>query len=155
MDSPIEKFIEWYMSLPVSHRQSIAEFVVLFDIGFDGIATRNIEELPNAFVRKLSRYSHDKLKGTGLALMLRANVNFLIRKRGNREGWKESEEFLLGAKEYFTATGKGFMVDSANKFLKELPFKREQWISTSEKWEKLVESYLSDEYLDRWWKDMS
>ena len=73
MDSPLEKFIEWYMSLPVPHRQSIAEFVIFFNIGFDDIDTTNIEELHDAFVKKLSKYSRDKLKGTGLALMLRAN----------------------------------------------------------------------------------
>jgi hypothetical protein len=71
MDSPLKKFIEWYLSLPVPHRQSIVEFVIFFNIGFDDIDTTKMEDLHNAFVKKLSRYSHDKLKGTGLALMLR------------------------------------------------------------------------------------
>ena len=102
MNSPLEKFIEWYMSLPIPHRQSIAEFVIFFNIGFDDIDTTNMEELHNAFVKKLSKYSHDKLKGTGLALMLRANVDFLIRKWATREGWKESEEFLIGVKKHFS-----------------------------------------------------
>jgi hypothetical protein len=44
MDSPLEKFIEWYMSLPVPHRQSIVEFVIFFNIGFDDIDTTNMEE---------------------------------------------------------------------------------------------------------------
>ena len=155
MDSPLEKSIEWYMSLPIPHRQSIAEFVIFFNIGFDDIDTTNMEELHNAFVKKLSKYSHDKLKGTGLALMLRANVNFLIRKWATREGWKESEEFLIGVKKHFSATGEGFMVDRAHKFLRELPFKQEQWLSTNETYRELVESYLFDSYIDHWWKDLS
>jgi hypothetical protein len=65
MDSPLEKFIEWYISLPVPHRQSIVEFVIFFNIGFDDIDTTNMEELHNVFVKKLSKYSYDKLKGTG------------------------------------------------------------------------------------------
>jgi hypothetical protein len=64
MDSPLEEFIEWYLSLPVPHRQTIVEFVIFYNIGFDDIDTTNIEELHNAFVKKLSKYSHDKLKGT-------------------------------------------------------------------------------------------
>jgi hypothetical protein len=45
MDSPLEKFIEWYMSLPVPHRQSIVEFVIFFNIGFDDIDTANMKSL--------------------------------------------------------------------------------------------------------------
>jgi len=41
-----------------------------------GYVSFNMEELHNAFVKRLSKYSHDKLKGTGLALMLRGNINF-------------------------------------------------------------------------------
>ena len=66
------------------------EFVIFFNIGFEDIDTTKMEELHNAFVKKLSRYSHDKLKGSGLALMLRGDVDFLIRKWGTREGCKES-----------------------------------------------------------------
>jgi hypothetical protein len=46
------------------------------------------------------------------------------------------------------------MADRARKFLMELPFKQEQWVSTNEKWQELVESYLSDSYIDHWWKDL-
>lgn len=155
MDSPLEKFIKWYMSLPVSQRQSIVEFVIFFNLGFDDIDTTNMEELHDAFVKKLSKYSHDKLKGTGLALMIRGNVDFLIRKWGTREGCKESEKFLIGVKEHFSATGEEFMADRARKLIRELPFKQEQWASTTEKWRELVESYLSDSYIDLWWKDLS
>jgi len=155
VDSPLEKFIKWYMSLPVPQRQSIVEFVIFFNIGFEDIDTINMEELQNAFVKKLSRYSHDKLKGTGLALMLRGNVDFLISKWGTREGCEESKKFLTGAREHFSAVGEEFMADRARKFLMELPFKQEQWVSTNEKWRELVESYFSDSYIDHWWKDLS
>jgi len=155
MHSPLEKFIEWYMTLPVPHRQSIVEFVVFFNIGFDDVDTTNMEDFQNAFVRKLSKYSHDKLKGTGLALMLRGNIDFLIRKWGTKEGCEESKKFLTGVKEHFSAIGEEFMTDRASKFLMELPFKQEQWVPTSEKWKELVESYLSDSYIDHWRKDLS
>jgi len=155
MDSPLGKFIEWYMSLPVPQRQSIAEFVVFFNVGFDDIDTSDMDKICINFVNKLSKYSHDKLKGAGLALLLRCNVDFLIRKWGTREGYKQSEKFLIGARDHFSATGEEFMVDKTLKFLRELPFKQEQWVSTKEKWQELVESYFSDSYIDHWWKDLS
>ena len=108
MDSPLKKFIEWYLSLPVPHRQSIVEFVIFFNIGFDDIDTTKMEDLHNAFVKK-----------------------------------------------HFSATGEEFMTDRASEFLRELPFKQEQWVSTNEKWQELVESYLSDNYIDHWRKDLS
>ena len=155
MDSPLEKFIEWYMSLPVPHRQSIVEFVIFYNIGFDDLDTTDMEELHNKFVRKLTKYSRDKLKGTGLALMLRGNVDFLIRKWGTRIGCKESKKYLIGVKEHFSDTGEVFMVERASKLLRELHFKQEQWVSTNEKWLELVETYLSDSYIDHWRKDLS
>jgi hypothetical protein len=92
VDSPLEKFIDWYLSLPVPHRQSIVEFVIFYNIGFDDIDTTNFEELHNAFVKKLSKHSHDKLKGTGLVLMLRNNADFLVRKWGTRKGCNVSKK---------------------------------------------------------------
>jgi hypothetical protein len=86
MDSPIKKFIEWYISLPVPHRESIAEFVIFFNIGFDDLDTTNNGELHDEFIRKLKEYSNDNLKGTGLDLMLRANVNFLMSRFGTKNG---------------------------------------------------------------------
>jgi hypothetical protein len=155
MDSPLGKFIEWYGSLPVPQRQSIAEFVVFFNTGFDDVDTIDMHKIHTNFVKKLLKYSHDKLKGTGLALLLRGNIDFLIRKWGTKEGYKQSEKFLIGAKDHFSATGEEFMAAKAIKFLRELPFKQEQWVSTNEKWQELVESYLSDSYIDLWWKDLS
>ncbi|MGD8386878.1 MAG: hypothetical protein PVG49_07035 [Desulfobacteraceae bacterium] len=155
MDAPLDKFIEWYISLPVPQRQSIAEFVVFFNIGFEDVDTTDIHELHTTFVKKLLNYSHDRLKGTGLALLLRGNVEFLIRKWGTREGYTQSEKFLLGVKEHFSATGEEFMVEKAIKFLRELPFKQEQWMSTNDKWQELAESYFSDSYIDHWRKDLS
>lgn len=125
-----------------------------FNIGFDDIDSLNIHELHTNFVQKLLKYSHDRLKGAGLALLLRGNVDFLIRKWGTREGYKQSEKFLIGARDHFSATGEEFMETEVLKFLRELPFKQEQWVSTNEKWQELVESYLSDSYIDHWRKDL-
>jgi hypothetical protein len=155
MYSPLAKFVEWYMSLPVPQRQSIAEFVVFFNIGFDDIDTINMHENHTVFINKILKYSHNKLKGTGLALLLRGNVDYLIRKWETREGYKESEKIFIAAKDHFVAIGEEFMADKILKCLRELPFKQEQWVSTNEKWQELVESYLSDSYIDHWRRELS
>jgi len=62
MDSPLEKFIEWYMSLPVPHRQSIVEFVIFFNIGFDDIDKTNMEELHIPFVKPALRKRRSKTR---------------------------------------------------------------------------------------------
>ena len=115
---------------------------------------RKAAQIDEEFTRFVEE-AHQRVKGTGLALMLKSNVDFLIRKWGMREGLKESEKFLIGVKEHFSATGEDFMADRARKLLRELPFKQEQWSSTNEKWRELVESYFSDSYIDHWWKDLS
>jgi len=154
MDSPIEKFIEWYMTLPVPHREGIASFVAAFNAGFEDVDQKEAKHQVEAFISRIAKYSQDKLRGTGLVLLLRANIDFFfIKKHGSRARWEETQNFLLSTKEHFKAQGKEFMVESANKFLSQLPFNREQWLSTGAKWQELKESHLSDEYVDQWWKE--
>jgi hypothetical protein len=74
-----------------------------------------------------------------------------MRKRGSREGWQETKAFLQSAKERFDEEGQFIMVESAEKLLREMPFKIEQWIATSEKWKALLAKEFSDEYIDHWW----
>jgi len=76
-----------------------------------------MEEVYHASIKKLSEYSHYKLKGTGLVFMLRGNVDFFIRKWGMREGCKESAKFLIGVRKHFSATGKKIIADRACKLL--------------------------------------
>ena len=152
MKSPIAAFLEWYKSLPVPHRQEIAAFIMQFNPGFEVDDTFDLENLVARFEEKLKSYSDDKFFGVGVSLALRASVEFLfMRKRGSREGWQETKAFLQNAKERFAEEGQDFMVESAEKLLREMPFKIEQWIATGEKWKALLPGEFSDAYIDRWW----
>lgn len=152
MKSPIEAFLDWYKSLPVPHRQEIAAFIMQFNPGFEVADAFDLENLVARFEEKLKNYTDDKFFGVGISLALRASIEFLfMRKRGSREGWQETKVFLQNAKERFAEEGQDFMVENAEKLLREMPFKEEQWIATSEKWKALLAGEFSDEYIDRWW----
>ena len=152
MKSPIEAFLDWYKSLPVPHRMEIAAFIMQFNPGFEVDNTFDLEDLAARFEEKLNSYTDDKLFGVGASLALRASVEFLfMRKRGSREGWQETKAFLQNAKERFAEEGQDFMVESAERLLRKIPFKEEQWIVTSEKWKALLNREFSDDYIDDWW----
>ena len=152
MKSPVDAFLDWYKSLPVPHRQEIAAFIMQFNPGFEVADAFDLENLVARFEEKLKNYTDDKFFGVGVSLALRANIGFLfMRKRGSREGWQETKAFLQSAKERFDEEGQFIMVESAEKLLREMPFKIEQWIATSEKWKALLAKEFSDEYIDHWW----
>ena len=153
MLSPIIAFLEWYRSLPIPHRQEIATFMVEFNPGYEEVDSFKLDTLIDEFEKKLIEYSEDKFLGVGVALSLRTSIEFFfIRNRGSREGWQKSRDYLNRAKQHFAADGKDFMIESINKFLQEFPFKEEQWLVTSNKWEQLISTRLSDEYIDTWWR---
>lgn len=152
MKSPINAFLEWYRSLPVPHRQEIVELVVQFNPLYEGVDAFGLDTLNDEFETKLKEYSENRFLGVGVALSLRANIEFFLRWRGYREGWQRPRDFLERAKEHFAAEGKDSMVESANRFLQELPFREEQWIATINKWNQLINAQLSDEYIDKWWR---
>jgi len=152
MKSPIDAFLDWYKSLPVPHRQEIAAFIMQFNPGVEIGDASDLENLVARFEGKLKSYAEDRFFGVGVSLTLRAGVEFLfMRKRGSREGWQETRGFLQSAKERFVDEGQDIMVESAEKLLREMPFKIEQWIATSEKWKALLAEEFSDEYIDQWW----
>jgi hypothetical protein len=154
MESPINAFLNWYQTLPIPHRQDIAAFVVGFNPGFEGVDTPGPKTLVSNFEEKLKSYSNDKLFGVGVSLSLRSCIEFFfIRKRGSREGWQEIKGFLEGAKEHFTKEGKDSTVESAERYLREVPFREEQWIATCKKWDDIRTKEFSDDYIDRWWSE--
>jgi hypothetical protein len=152
MKSPIDAFLGWFKSLPVPHRQEISAFIMQFNPGFELADAFDLENLVARFEDKLKGYTDDKFFGVGITLSLRASVEFLfMRKRGSREGWQETRAFLHSAKARFAEEGQEIMAESAEKLLREMPFKIEQWIATSEKWKALLAKEFSDEYIDHWW----
>lgn len=142
MSSPIVLFIEWYESLPVSHRQDIAILVGTYCPGFDkvGIDTE-IDTLPQLFAETLRDYQDGSLRELGAVLSLRSFIQCVfIDKRSDRSDWKDTQSMLSSL---------AFESETFKHLAKEIPFKAEQWIVTCEKWSKLVASGLSDQNIKR------
>lgn len=145
MESPLENVIEWYESLPITQRQDIGAIIGMSCPGFGdlGISTE-LEEIPKKFVISLKQCFESRQKEVGMVLLVRSAVNFFfIRKRSDPSSSKESESILRKlAKEKDSET----FERSANA----KQFEGQQWKSTCEKWNRLIDETLNDEYLDEY-----
>lgn len=142
MKSPIERFIEWYKSLPISHRQDIAALVSSYCPGFGSVdITADLDVLPDLFVEAVRSYQDGSFREIGATLSLRSFIQLIfIDKRSDRNGWKDTEESLASL-----AKEKGS--ETFTRMANEVPFKAEQWIASCEKWNKLVADHISDQKL--------
>lgn len=151
MASPVTSLIKWYSDLPVAHRQDIAAFICAFNLGFEDVDSDDLDNIHQQFVELLKRYENDKMKGTGLCLLLRSQIEFFfINKRGSKESWKKTEETLRDAKSHFAENGDDNMVASAQRMLDGLEFRSEQWIAVCKKWDEMRAVHLTDERIDSW-----
>jgi hypothetical protein len=140
MSSPIESFIQWFESLPISHRQDIAVMVGMYCPGFGkvGIQTET-EELSTLFAENVREYQDANFKEFGAVLSLRSFIQIMfIDRRSDRTGWKDTQGVL-------SSLAKSKKSEKFERMANEVPFKAEQWIATCEKWNKLVASDLSDD----------
>ncbi len=144
MDSPIEKIIEWYESLPVEHRNEIAVMASEFGIGPDDIDILSAEGAPEKFVAYVRNSPSNRQRAVGLILSVRSFIDFFfIRMRSSKPDWQRSQQVM---EEMYKKTGNPQFQKSAN----EIPFRRQQWSVTCEKWDELKASHLADLNLDVW-----
>ena len=143
MESPLEKIIEWYESLPITQRQDIGATIGMSCPGFGdlGLSTE-LELIPKKFVLSLKECLENRQKEVGMVLLVRSAVEFFfIRKRSDLSSWKESESIL---RELAKEKGSETFERSANA----KQFEGLQWKSTCEKWNRLIDASLNDKYLD-------
>jgi len=142
MESPSKKLIDWYKSLPISHRQDIGAFIGQLCPGFNeidpimdfGIIT---EKVVSAIESKCS----SNFKEVAVILCLRDFIRvFFIDKRSEKNGWKETESML----NQLAAENKS---ETFEKMATEVEFKAQQWPVSCEKWNILVKESLSNEKL--------
>ncbi|MDP3825759.1 MAG: hypothetical protein Q8Q74_04350, partial [Polaromonas sp.] len=133
MESPIDMFLEWYRSIPVSHRQDIAGIVGMSLPGYEAIGL--IEPL-DASIQKFMNIT-EAFRGQGYkeiaaVIALRGFIQFFfIDRRSDRSGWRETEAMLKAL-----AASKNS--ETFEKASREVQFRSEQWLVTCEKWERLV-----------------
>jgi hypothetical protein len=138
MKSPIDHLVAWYESLPLDHRHDTA-FLVSCCPGFELQQDDLDREVVTArFVERVLSY-RGGLREYGAAVALRAFIQMcIIDKRSSRDGWEETESMLAELGE--THDSETFRTKAA-----ETRFRGEQWITSCEKWTKLVAGPLSDE----------
>ncbi|EGR1224496.1 hypothetical protein P3584_24180 [Vibrio parahaemolyticus] len=71
MESPIEKIVEWYLSLPESHQQDIGAILGSSCPGFDGLdVNTDLDAIPSIFIEYLEKSKKNKMTEVGMTLML-------------------------------------------------------------------------------------
>lgn len=142
MASPIDMFLEWYRSIPVSHREDIAGIVGMSVPGYEAIEMGEpLDASIEKFVSITEAFRAQGYKELAAVIALRGFIQFFfIDKRSDRSSWKETEAVLKALAERKSS-------ETFEKASREVKFRAEQWLITCQKWEKLVAEHLSDSRL--------
>jgi hypothetical protein len=145
MESPIEQFIEWYKSLPISHRQDIVTLISYSCPGFENvdIISTDIEELPDSFIKTVQTYQNSKFKEVGVILALRSIIQlmFIDKRSEDIDRWNDVEG-MLGS------LAKTNESETFKKLEREVPFNAKEWIVSCDKWNTLITNNISDQKLN-------
>lgn len=153
MSTPVMIFMDWISSLPVEQRREIAAFACHFTPGINDRDISAIENPEAAFLAYVRAHESDKSKAVGMLLGLFAIVEVMfISRRGNRGDWEETQGMLAGMKQHPDQAGMDRLSEISERALRELPFRREQWVKTTEKWRAVRAASLSDESIMSWWQ---
>lgn len=135
----IEKFVEWFQSLPVDHRNDIAASVGTFCPGykFDLMA----DDLPKEFIEALTEKTvtpfHIVAALTGIRDWIQI---FFIDQRSDKKGWESTKKELETLAE---VTGS----ETFNESAQQAELRGRQWLVTCEKWNELLKNHLSNDHL--------
>lgn len=142
MESPIYMFLEWYRSIPVSHRQDIAGVVGIYLPGYEAIEFGEpVDTAVEKFLAITEAFKDQGYKELAAVIALRGFIQFFfIDKRSDRSDWKQTEAMLEMLAERKNS-------ETFEKASREVQFRAEQWLISCEKWEKLVADHISDSHL--------
>lgn len=143
MPSPADKFIEWFNSLPASHRIDIAAMCGICCIGYESIDTSSTDNhIPGQLLEIVEKSKGNPYREAATIIALRGFIQFFfITKRSERGYWEKAEKMLTGlAKEKES--------DTFEKLAREKRFEAEQWFVTCRKWTSLIDNHISDEQLN-------
>jgi hypothetical protein len=155
MNSPLQAIEEWYKSLPPAQRKEIAAFIAVTSPEYGELKPSDYEAPEPLFLAQLGQYTEDKLRQIGVALGLRARIDHFFAKRGTREDWDETQVRLAGMIQHLDQDNTDPRAETLKSKLEhsrmQIPLRREQWIKTIEKWNRLCDGELSADSLDAWW----
>ena len=142
MPSPADNFIEWFNSLPMSHRVDIAAMCGMCCLGYENIDTSSTSnDIPSQFLEIIENSKGNPYRETATIISLRGFIQFFfMSKRSEREHWEKAEKML-------TNLAKEKESETFEKLAREKRFEAEQWFVTCKKWDSLIHNYISDEQL--------
>lgn len=142
MSSPTEALIEWYLSIPLSHREDIAGIAGMCLPAYESITiSDDTSVMVEKFIDITKSTKGNVFKEVASVASLRAFIQlFFIDKRSNKSDWKETEKALN-----YLAKSKDS--ETFERMSREVRFKAEQWEVSCKKWESLVAEHISDNHL--------
>ncbi len=139
MESPIDKFVDWYLSLPKSHQMDIGAIVGSCCPGFD-FDISDIDKISFRFIDGVKRSLVNRQLEVGMTLLLKSAIEFyFISRRSNESDWVETK---LKLEALAKKTNSEKFANSA----RETEFRAKQWVATCKKWYE-VREYFTDDYL--------
>jgi hypothetical protein len=146
--NPMEAFIDWFNSIPPSHREEIALHMAFYFPGFHETPIPQTG-VDSKFIEYISQNNSSPMRVIGICIALHSIIEFTIMKNhGKRELIKDQANNLKGLQEFITAK-RG---EEAAKFVEKLriehPFKAAQWVNTAESWRAFCENNFTDEVYD-------
>ena len=141
MESPVKKFIGWYLSLPDSHQMDIGTIVGGCCPGFDGVSdTSDIDKISSRFIDVVKKSLAHRQLEVGMILVLKSTIEFyFISRRSDASDWIETKLKLEALAEQ---TNSETFANSA----RQTEFRAKQWIVTCQKWNEIRE-FFSGDYL--------
>ena len=107
MGSPMEKFVEWFMSLPVAHREHIAIAMALDNNWIDDLSDET-KKWPKYFIDKINAIDNEPAQ-IGFVLAIRAQIDFMFY---HKEATKERSAVISAEfKNKLAERGKGHLLD--------------------------------------------
>lgn len=153
MENPLEKIIDWYSSIPVSHREDIGFFIVKCNMGFESISVDTDEKFYEKIIDKLLSIKDNKMLASGLALSLQSQIyTFFISSRSTNQDWEKTTAEIKDFKRNFELKQNHSLAEKMGNKLEKLEFEKRQWIETCKNWKHLEENYLSQSYIEQWFK---
>ena len=141
--NPVEAFLQWFASIPPTHREEIALHLAVY---FPGFARESAPHtgIDRELVKFLSHQKTHVLRATGTAIALDSIIEFAVMKQHGRKDLLPEQTANLKELQQQMAESLGAEAGARIEKLRvELPFKAAQWAATRNSWEALRREFFT------------
>lgn len=152
--TPIDQVLGWYEDLAPELKQDLAFQVHM--LGGQTLFPRpeemGADKFADNFPRRVRELLGRHFDAAGLALMLCALIDFVLKGRATREDWDATADFQERAIEWAEADGKEGFAATLRQGQERIPLRSRRWIKAAESWSELRAGPLSPDQIDAWLK---